>query len=183
MSLRGLACVGSERPRTLILGSFPSASSLDRGEYYAHDRNHFWPIVGLILGFERDDPYSERLAALAHSGIALWDVIASCEREGSLDKDIREAERNPLDVYIARRPSIERLALNGGKAADSFTAAFAPELGPAGGLAIGDTFPWTPAFAPARSILVSRLPSTSSVPTKRFRAAADKLPYWSAFIA
>lgn len=187
--LQGFARVGAEKPRILILGSFPSEKSLERGEYYGNGRNHFWPLLGGILGFSPTEPYTDRLARLERAGIALWDLIASCEREGSLDQDIREELPNPLSEYIGSSPSIERLGLNGGKAAASFVAHVAPDLrrgtesGPAFRLAIGGTESWSPDFAPERVILVARLPSASPVPSGRFRGAEDKLPAWSAFLA
>jgi double-stranded uracil-DNA glycosylase len=180
-ALVGFAPIGSGEPRILILGSFPSVASLERGEYYGHERNQFWAILGSILGFAADAPYGERAAALGRSGIALWDVLASCEREGSLDQDIRAELANPIAEFIAGRPSIGRLALNGGKAFSSFAAQFAPELGKAG-IAIGQRAEWRPPSAPDRRILVARLPSTSPVPTRDYRRALDKLPAWSSFL-
>jgi hypoxanthine-DNA glycosylase len=178
--LRGFAAVGAENPSILILGSFPSAKSLERREYYGHERNHFWPLMGIILGFDPGAPYLERLGRLERAGIALWDVIAACEREGSLDQDIRGESANPLAEFIASRPTIERLGLNGGKAASAFVGLLAPSLG---GLEIGKECPWTPPFSPRREILIARLPSSSPVPTRNFRKASDKLPAWSAFVS
>jgi TDG/mug DNA glycosylase family protein len=178
--LCGFAPIGAREPRILVLGSFPSVASLAKGEYYGHSRNQFWEIAGHVLGFAPDAPYAERAAALARSAVALWDVIASCEREGSLDEAIRGEAANPLDRFLAERPLIGRIALNGGKAASSFAAAFAPELGP---LAIGRPVAWTPAFAPGRAVSVVRLPSTSPVPTRDYRSSRDKLPLWEAFLS
>ncbi|MEI7781699.1 MAG: hypothetical protein WCJ18_07220, partial [Planctomycetota bacterium] len=70
--------------------------SLERAEYYGHGRNQFWTLLGLILGFDPSAPYDERVSRLERAGIALWDVIAACEREGSLDQDIRAELANPL---------------------------------------------------------------------------------------
>jgi TDG/mug DNA glycosylase family protein len=179
--LSGFAPVGSTEPRILILGSFPSVRSLELGQYYGHGRNHFWAILGAVVGFDPGAPYEERIAALAGAGIALWDVIASCEREGSLDQDIRAETANPIADFLDDRPGIEKLALNGGKAFSSFARHFAPELRKPGS-AIGEIVDWRPSFLPERRISVSRLPSTSPVPTRRYRRAFDKLPPWS-FIA
>ena len=181
--LRGFPPAGAEAPRVLVLGSFPSVASLERGEYYGHGRNHFWVLLGLIIGFDPGLPYADRITRLDTAGIALWDLFGSCEREGSLDSDILLEEPNPLSEYIEARPSIRRIALNGGKAAAAFLANQAPER-KAGrdGLAIGETFPWRPIFAPGREISVARLPSSSPVPTRDYRRAEDKLPIWSSFI-
>jgi hypoxanthine-DNA glycosylase len=181
------------------LGSFPSVASLERGEYYGHERNHFWVLMGLIFGFEPSAPYAERLSHLEAAGIALWDLIASCEREGSLDKDIHGEMLNPIAGYLASKPSIGRIALNGGKAAAAFMNTFS--IGKTRGgteldLKISEVKSWAlsldaralspdaEALSPdeSRRILVSRLPSSSPVPTKRFKNALDKLPSWSAFL-
>jgi len=179
--LEGLARIGADSPRVLILGSFPSVRSLELGQYYAHDRNHFWVILGLILGFEPSAPYAERIGRLERAGIALWDTIASCEREGSLDQAIRGELPNPIAELVAARSAIERIGLNGGKAADAFLDFLAPELRVGAGrhLAIAESRTWVP----GRNILIARLPSTSPVPTQAYRGAADKLPAWSAFIS
>jgi double-stranded uracil-DNA glycosylase len=185
--LHGFSPAGSDKPRILILGSFPSITSLERGEYYGHERNHFWTLLGLMLGFDPVSPYAERLSRLEHAGFALWDVIGSCEREGSLDQDIHAELPNPLAEYIGLRPTIERVALNGGKAAASFVAHAAPDLAlrpelRVKGLAIGESVLWSPQSAPDRPILVARLPSSSPVPTRNYRRALDKLPSWSSLL-
>jgi double-stranded uracil-DNA glycosylase len=180
--LSGFPPLGAADPRILVLGSFPSTASLERGEYYGHGRNQFWALLGSILGFSAEAPYAERVAALASAGIALWDVIGDCEREGSLDQAIRAERANPIDEFLAARPGIARLGLNGGKAFSSFAANFAPELKKAG-LAIGGSAAWRPPSGPARLVTVSRLPSTSPVPSRDYRGAQDKLPAWASFIA
>jgi len=180
--LRGFPPVGSGDPLSLILGSFPSVASLDRGEYYAHERNHFWAILGAILGFDPSLPYALRVEALAASRIALWDVLSTCEREGSLDRDIRSERPNAIDAFVAERPCLERIALNGGKAASSFRAYAAPELRSAD-LSIGRRAEWRPeGLYGERPILICRLPSTSPVPSRDYRGAADKIPAWAAFL-
>jgi len=185
--LNGFSPVGSDQPRILILGSFPSVKSLERGEYYGHGRNQFWALLGQIFGFDPSAPYTERLLVLEYSGITLWDVIGACEREGSLDQDIRDELPNPLAEYIRLRPAIERIALNGGKAASSFITHVAPELKHLGGtlatgLLIGEPVMWRPSLASDRRIRVMRLPSSSPVPSRGFRNTFDKLPAWSAIL-
>ena len=94
---RGLPPVLAADARVLILGSFPSEASLARAQYYAHPRNHFWPLLGALL----DEPlaalpYPQRLARVRAHGVAIWDTIVACERAGSLDAAIRNAERGEI---------------------------------------------------------------------------------------
>ena len=179
--LRGLPPVDTPGARVLVLGSFPSQQSLERGEYYAHPRNHFWPMLASIAVVALPGSWPEKAALLERLGISLWDLVASCERPGSLDADISGEILNPIAEFVAGRPSIERIALNGGAASTFFAKRFAPERG-MGKARSGQVLGWRPPDLGGRSILVARLPSTSPIPTARFRAAADKLPLWASFI-
>lgn len=123
--LAGFAPVVDARAEILILGSFPGRASLDRGQYYAHPRNQFWPILGAVLGEPLADlPYRRRLARLRAHGIGLWDVLAGCERSGSLDADIRAAQANDFDALLAVLPRLRRVLFNG-QAAGRFAPQFA----------------------------------------------------------
>jgi len=95
---RGFPPLLGESPHTLVLGSFPSVASLAAQQYYAHPRNAFWPIMGMLLGFDATLPYPERTRALTACGIALWDVIASCHRPGSRDDAIVGPSVEPNDI-------------------------------------------------------------------------------------
>ena len=116
----------------LVLGSMPSVASLAAGEYYAHPRNAFWPIAGAILGFDGRAPYSKRRAALRAADIALWDVVASCQRPGSLDAAIveRSIRANDFAAFFARHPRIRCVCFNGRKAADAWRRHVASRLPP-----------------------------------------------------
>ena len=122
----GLAPVIDGRVHTLILGSFPSRASLARGQYYGHPRNHFWPLLQAVFGEPRVElPYERRLETLLDRGIGLWDVIGRCDRPGSLDSDIRRAERNAFDALLGALPRLARVFFNGataGRAAPTFAA-------------------------------------------------------------
>ncbi len=116
----GLPPVLARDARVLILGSFPGDASLAARQYYAHPRNHFWPLLGALLDAPLPDlPYRERLAALRAQRIGLWDAIVACERKGSLDGAIRNAERG--DIARARRaaPGLALVCFNGKTAARS----------------------------------------------------------------
>src|SRR5690606_7841763 len=96
--LTGFAPLYSPHITHLVLGSFPSATSLARQGYYGHPQNQFWRLMGAILQIPMDAlDYDARIAALLEHGIGLWDVYSGCERVGSLDSAIRHGRLNPLD--------------------------------------------------------------------------------------
>ncbi|MDD3119431.1 MAG: DNA-deoxyinosine glycosylase, partial [Victivallales bacterium] len=97
----------------LILGSMPGEESLRRHEYYGHPRNAFWPIMGELLGFDPALPYSERLQRLVGSKVALWDVLAACRRDGSLDADIRGPEPNDITAFVREHSRLNAVYCNG----------------------------------------------------------------------
>jgi hypoxanthine-DNA glycosylase len=93
--LTALPPVLREDTRLLILGSFPGAASLAARQYYAHPRNQFWPILGRMLGNPLpEQPYEDRIRCLLNHRIGLWDVYASCFREGASTR--RSAMRFPM---------------------------------------------------------------------------------------
>jgi len=118
-----LAPVIGTAPRVLILGSFPSEKSLDTGQYYANVRNQFWRLTGTILGFDPDLTYPQRTAAITAQGAALWDVVHSCRRAGSLDSKIdrKSLVFNDFDAFLGSHPTIERVYVNGLTAFELFT--------------------------------------------------------------
>lgn len=158
--LRGLPPVASPDARILILGSMPGQASLTAARYYAHERNVFWRIMGDLVGADPGLPYEARLARLQAAGIALWDVIGSCERYGSLDADIvaGSVQTNDFAAFFAAHARIERIYFNGTAAESTFRRHVLPIL--------GDRLP------PQH-----RLPSTS--PAHAARGYAEKLAAWS----
>ena len=116
--LLGLPPVVGPSTRLLVLGSFPSVASLQAGEYYAHPRNQFWPLLGAIWGMDlRALSYAHRLDIARDRGLGIWDVYAACEREGSLDAAIRAAEPNDLAGLARRLPALRAIGHNGGESA------------------------------------------------------------------
>ena len=112
----GLPPLTSPDPRVLILGSFPSVLSLERQEYYGNPKNQFWAVMELLFCVPSSIPYPERSALLTACGIALWDVVASCERLGSSDNQIRKPVPNDIAGFIRAHPSVRLIALNGSTA-------------------------------------------------------------------
>ena len=118
MIIHGFPPIANRKARVLILGSMPSEASLAAGQYYAYRHNQFWRIAGDLCGFEPAAPYAWRKAALRRAGIALWDVVQSCVRKGSLDSAIQadSIRVNDFASFLAAHPSIRRICFNGRKA-------------------------------------------------------------------
>ncbi len=158
---RSFNAVSSPAARVLILGSMPGQMSLEQQQYYAHPRNTFWPIMGTLLGFSPQRPYRQRLQCLKSRGIALWDVLKSCERPGSLDSSIAESSIVPNDfaAFFRRHPHIRAIFFNGAKAEQSFQRH------------VLSTLPLS-----AQQLMRQRLPSTS--PAHAGLSQAEKLRQW-----
>lgn len=114
--------------RVLILGSMPGRRSLDMQEYYAHPQNRFWRLLALLLKEEMPLTYADKCALLLRHHIALWDTLGYCEREGSLDSDIKNEQPNSVCELLAAQPQIKAVFFNGGKAAAAFKRYFAKSL-------------------------------------------------------
>jgi len=126
-ALRGFPPVIDRRVRTLILGSFPSEASLAKAQYYGHAQNQFWRLVGRVIDAPLHEmPYEARLEALLARRIGLWDVIGTCEREGSLDSAIRNATHNRFRRVIRVATDLHRICFNG-KTAGRFEHVFAQQ--------------------------------------------------------
>lgn len=116
--LHGLPALMAGNTRMLVLGSFPGVTSLARQQYYAHPQNAFWRLLQALWP---DSPmasaerYQQRVGWLLDKGLGLWDVYASCERQGSLDTAIREPQVNDLAALQRRCPQLRLIAHNGGE--------------------------------------------------------------------
>jgi TDG/mug DNA glycosylase family protein len=161
--IRGFPPVVGQRARVLILGSMPGAASLVRNEYYGLPHNAFWRIMGELFGADPDLPYVERLKMVTDHGVALWDVLDSCYRQGSLDSaiDDRTAKTNDFANFFRIHHTISTVFFNGKKAADLFARRISPVID-----------------NESSSASLVTLPSTS--PAYASMTYADKLHKWKA---
>ena len=121
--LTGLPPLISSQTRLLILGSFPGVASLQAQQYYGHPQNQFWRVLsaifGDIYGLSRINTgvsgYQNRSDWLLSKNLGVWDVYASCQREGSLDSNIRQAVLNDFSILRTLCPNLQAIAHNGGE--------------------------------------------------------------------
>jgi TDG/mug DNA glycosylase family protein len=145
----------------LILGSMPGKASLAAYQYYAHPRNTFWQIMNRVLDVPSEASYEKRCQGLVEKGVALWDVLKTCTRTGSLDSDIVESSMVPNDfeAFLRAHPGIRTIFFNGAKAEKTYLRHVQPRL--------------PDRFARIRTV---RLPSTS--PANASIPLAVKLEHW-----
>lgn len=160
-SIRSFPPVANADATVLILGSMPGKESLNQNQYYAHPQNAFWKIMGELVGARRELPYTERLLKLTAAHIALWDVLKTCEREGSLDSDIQNETSNDFVAFFKAYPLITHVFFNGAKAEQSFNKFVRGQ----------QTLP---------QLEFTRLPSTS--PAHAGMRYEEKLKLWSAVL-
>lgn len=128
--INGFPPVANTEATILILGSMPSIRSLQAQEYYAHPRNSFWHIITTLLGAETNLDYEQRKSLLLNNGIALWDVLNSCERKGSLDSAIQNGTTsvNDFNRFFSEHPSIKAVFFNGSRAQQEYRKKVLPKL-------------------------------------------------------
>ena len=159
--VRSFEPIEDGKAEILILGSMPGRASLAARQYYAHPQNAFWRIAAELLEFDRASPYAERVRALKAARIALWDVLHSCDREGSLDARIENGVANDFRAFFRTHGKIRRVFFNGAKAEATFKRHVLPEID-------------------GSALSFRRLPSTS--PANASMSAARKLRAWRAII-
>lgn len=161
MFVRSFPPLAYSSARVLILGSMPGVASLQKNEYYAHPRNAFWPIMDELFGCGVDVPYAQRVAHLQQYGIAVWDVLQCCVREGSLDSDIARAseQANDLPGLFRAHPQLHSVFFNGSKVQQVFRKHLEED--------VTREFP---------HLVLSRLPSTS--PAHAGMSLAEKMRAW-----
>ena len=117
----GFKPVADINSQILILGSMPSIASLEHQQYYAHPQNRFWRLMAGLLNYKKVPvDYNDRLKMLLDNNIALWDSIASCRREGSLDSAIEDEIPNDISMFLQEHSAIKTICFNGGKAYQCF---------------------------------------------------------------
>lgn len=154
--------LANSKATILILGSIPSIASINANQYYAHPRNAFWPIMGNLFSFNASLPYEMRIQALKEASVAVWDVLQSCERAGSLDSAIQSGTRIPNDFvsFFHQHQHIRLVAFNGQEAEKSFKKYVLSKLN-------------------LPDLIYSRLPSTSPAHTL---SLAQKTSAWRTII-
>lgn len=113
--ISSFSAIIDDQSEILILGSIPGVKSLKMQQYYAHPQNKFWKIIFELLNEEFTEDYTQRIETIKKHHIALWDVIDSCERKGSLDSEIKNEEANQIAELLENHPNIKVVFCNGGK--------------------------------------------------------------------
>lgn len=103
-----------ENSKVLILGSMASIKSLEKGFYYMHPRNRFWTTIGQVVGDTVPESIEGKRDWLLAHNIALMDIIHSCNRNGSLDSDIKDLVPNDI-IKVLKTANIQAIYCNGRK--------------------------------------------------------------------
>jgi TDG/mug DNA glycosylase family protein len=129
--VRGFPPIAQEYATVLILGSMPGRESLTQQQYYAHPRNAFWPIISALYELTGDN-YEDKARELAEKGVALWDVLQTCSRSGSLDSAIDDSTivTNDFRAFFISHPQIAWVFFNGAKAESVYRKHVVPQLDP-----------------------------------------------------
>ncbi len=161
--LTGFPPIASADARVLVLGSMPSVASLAKRQYYGHPQNAFWRIMGSLFDAGPNRTYDERCQVLNRHGVAVWDVLHACRREGSLDSSIHRDSETPNDFvrFFRRHRQIRTVFFNGTKAETAYRRRVLDDVE----LLTGE-------------LHYERLPSTS--PAHAGRSFVEKLQAWQA---
>lgn len=118
----------SKESETLILGSFPSVKSREAAFFYGHPQNRFWAVVAEIYGCEKPLTIEEKKKLVIENKLAMWDVIESCEIEGSADSTISNVTANNLEIILANS-KVDRIFVNGKTAEKYYNKYTYPKTG------------------------------------------------------
>ena len=120
MICRSFEPVYTPEARVMIVGSMPGVKSLEDAQYYAHPRNAFWPMMFDVFSVQPTDDYEAKKNLIRENHLALWDVAGLCEREGSLDSNMRGIQFNDFASLFEKCPQIHTVLCNGGTAHSLF---------------------------------------------------------------
>lgn len=137
--------------KVLILGTMPGMKSLQKQEYYGHERNAFWKIIYLVFEEQLNHDYSYKKEFLLKHNIALWDVLKSCNREGSSDSNIKNPIPNNIIELLVKYPNIKSICFNGESAEKLFKRFIIKAIGD-----INISFNTLPSTSPANTIKFER---------------------------
>ncbi len=98
--------------KILILGSFPSVASREADFFYGHKQNRFWRVLAAVFDTVVPESTEEKKDFLLNHGIALWDVIGSCDITGSSDSSIKNVNPNDISI-ILDNADIKNIYVNG----------------------------------------------------------------------
>ncbi|MBC7755601.1 MAG: DNA-deoxyinosine glycosylase [Bdellovibrio sp.] len=159
-AITSFAALADKSAQILILGSMPSLTSLKAQQYYAHPRNSFWPIMASLYAFDANLKYDFKVQNLMMHQVAVWDVLQSCIRHGSLDSAIVNGSRvaNDVGLFLQQHPNIKLVCFNGAEAETSFKRFVLTQID-------------------VKNLKLTRLPSTSPANTQSF---AQKQAAWAA---
>ena len=113
MRITGFPPVVNKSSKVIVLGSMPGVESLRVRQYYAHPRNQFWGIMSRLLKYGNVEKYADKKKMVLKHRIALWDVIDSCKRSGSLDSNLRDVKVNNFRRFLKRYSNIRTVFCNG----------------------------------------------------------------------
>ncbi len=128
MEYHNIAPVYNEHSRILILGSFPSVKSREQQFFYGHKQNRFWKLLALLFNCPTPQTVEEKRTFLLNHGVAVWDVIASCEIQGSSDSSIRNVVPNDLGP-ILDTGDIRQIFANGNTSYTLYQRYLLPQTG------------------------------------------------------
>lgn len=164
-TVTGFPPIADNNAIILMLGSMPSIKSLEQQQYYAHPRNSFWFIITKLLSSNTELEYEQKTALLLNNRIALWDVLNTCQRKGSLDSSIKNKSTvaNDFNTFFNDHPLIKAVYFNGTRAQQEYNKHIPPTLD-----------------SKFSSIEYERLPSTS--PAMASLNSEQKLQQWKAIL-